>query len=123
MNAIGRILALDLGKKRIGLALSDELGFTAQGLETLERDLKLFVFGQDEAIQTLSSAIKLSRAGLGHPEKPVGSFLFAGPTGVGKTEMAKQLASALGIGDRPGLRELSRSLAKATLRTVARPIR
>jgi ATP-dependent Clp protease ATP-binding subunit ClpA len=66
-------------------------------LETLERDLKLSVFGQDEAIQTLSSAIKLSRAGLGHPEKPVGSFLFAGPTGVGKTEMAKQLASALGI--------------------------
>src|SRR5262249_32034407 len=55
-------------------------------LENLERDLKLSVFGQDEAITTLSSAIKLSRAGLGHPEKPVGCFLFAGPTGVGKTE-------------------------------------
>src|SRR6266404_5736678 len=67
-------------------------------LETLERDLTLSVFGQDEAITTLASAIKLSRAGLGHPEKPVGSFLFAGPTGVGKTEVAKQLASVLGIG-------------------------
>jgi len=66
-------------------------------LETLERDLKLSVFGQDEAIRSLASAIKLGRAGLGHPEKPVGSFLFAGPTGVGKTEVAKQLASALGI--------------------------
>jgi ATP-dependent Clp protease ATP-binding subunit ClpA len=66
-------------------------------LETLERDLKLTVFGQDEAIRALASAIKLSRAGLGHPEKPVGSFLFAGPTGVGKTEVAKQLASVLGI--------------------------
>ncbi len=66
-------------------------------LENLERDLKLSVFGQDEAIHTLASAIKLSRAGLGHPEKPVGSFLFAGPTGVGKTEVAKQLASVLGI--------------------------
>jgi ATP-dependent Clp protease ATP-binding subunit ClpA len=66
-------------------------------LETLERDLKLSVFGQDEAISTLAAAIKLARAGLGHPEKPVGSFLFAGPTGVGKTEVAKQLASVLGI--------------------------
>ncbi len=66
-------------------------------LETLERDLKLTVFGQDEAIHALVSAIKLSRAGLGHPEKPVGCFLFAGPTGVGKTEVAKQLASALGV--------------------------
>jgi len=66
-------------------------------LETLERDLKLTVFGQDEAIGSLASAIKLSRAGLGHPEKPVGSFLFAGPTGVGKTEVARQLSSALGV--------------------------
>ncbi len=66
-------------------------------LETLERDLQLSVFGQDAAISSLVSAIKLSRAGLGQPEKPVGSFLFAGPTGVGKTEVAKQLASALGI--------------------------
>jgi ATP-dependent Clp protease ATP-binding subunit ClpA len=66
-------------------------------LEALERDLKLSVFGQDEAIRALASAIKLSRAGLGQPEKPVGAFLFAGPTGVGKTEVAKQLASVLGI--------------------------
>jgi ATP-dependent Clp protease ATP-binding subunit ClpA len=66
-------------------------------LSTLDRDLKLTVFGQDEAIHTLVSAIKLSRAGLGHPEKPIGSFLFAGPTGVGKTEVAKQLATALGV--------------------------
>jgi len=66
-------------------------------LEKLERDLQLSVFGQDEAIHTLASAIKLARAGLAHPEKPVGCFLFAGPTGVGKTEVAKQLASVLGI--------------------------
>jgi ATP-dependent Clp protease ATP-binding subunit ClpA len=66
-------------------------------LSTLDRDLKLTVFGQDEAIHTLVSAIKLSRAGLGHPEKPIGSFLFCGPTGVGKTEVAKQLATALGV--------------------------
>ena len=66
-------------------------------LENLDRDLKLSVFGQDEAIHSLAAAIKLSRAGLGTPEKPVGSFLFAGPTGVGKTEVARQLASVLGI--------------------------
>jgi ATP-dependent Clp protease ATP-binding subunit ClpA len=66
-------------------------------LETLERDLKLLVFGQDAAINAVASTIRLARAGLGQPEKPVGSFLFAGPTGVGKTEVAKQLAAALGI--------------------------
>jgi ATP-dependent Clp protease ATP-binding subunit ClpA len=66
-------------------------------LENLERDLKLTVYGQDEAITALASSIKLSRAGLGQPEKPVGSFLFAGPTGVGKTEVARQLASVLGV--------------------------
>jgi ATP-dependent Clp protease ATP-binding subunit ClpA len=66
-------------------------------LETLERDLKLLVFGQDAAVNTVASTIRLARAGLGQPEKPVGSFLFAGPTGVGKTEVAKQLAAALGI--------------------------
>jgi ATP-dependent Clp protease ATP-binding subunit ClpA len=66
-------------------------------LETLDRDLKLLVFGQDDAIERVVSSIRLSRAGLGHPDKPVGSFLFAGPTGVGKTELAKQLASALGV--------------------------
>jgi ATP-dependent Clp protease ATP-binding subunit ClpA len=66
-------------------------------LRSLESDLKLVVFGQDEAIETLASAIRMSRAGLGHPDKPVGSFLFAGPTGVGKTEVSKQLAHILGV--------------------------
>jgi ATP-dependent Clp protease ATP-binding subunit ClpA len=66
-------------------------------LKTLERDLKSQVFGQDEPIGLLCRAILRSRAGLGHPEKPVGSFLFTGPTGVGKTEVAKQLALQLGV--------------------------
>lgn len=66
-------------------------------LRNVERDLKMLVFGQDEAIEALANAIKLSRAGLKSPEKPIGSFLFAGPTGVGKTEVTKQLARTLGI--------------------------
>ena len=66
-------------------------------LQNLERDLKLTVFGQDVAVEMLASTIKLSRSGLGHPEKPIGCFLFSGPTGVGKTEMAKQLAHTMGI--------------------------
>ena len=66
-------------------------------LETLEPDLKRVVFGQDTAIEVLSSAIKLSRAGLRDPDKPIGNYLFSGPTGVGKTEVARQLASLLGI--------------------------
>ncbi|MBZ6379558.1 ATP-dependent Clp protease ATP-binding subunit ClpA [Pacificimonas flava] len=66
-------------------------------LATLEQDLKRVVFGQDPAIETLSSAIKLSRAGLREPNKPIGNYLFSGPTGVGKTEVARQLASVLGI--------------------------
>jgi ATP-dependent Clp protease ATP-binding subunit ClpA len=66
-------------------------------LQTLDRDIKLLVFGQDAAIDAVASAIRLARAGLGAPDKPVGSFLFSGPTGVGKTEVAKQLASALGV--------------------------
>ncbi|WP_374530510.1 ATP-dependent Clp protease ATP-binding subunit ClpA [Novosphingobium sp.] len=68
-----------------------------QALEHLERDLKRVVFGQDKAIEVLSSAMKLSRAGLRDPDKPIGSFLFSGPTGVGKTEVSKQLAAILGI--------------------------
>ncbi|MBT2186871.1 ATP-dependent Clp protease ATP-binding subunit ClpA [Sphingobium nicotianae] len=66
-------------------------------LETLQTDLKRVVFGQDKAIEVLSSAIKLSRAGLRDPDKPIGNYLFSGPTGVGKTEVARQLATLLGI--------------------------
>jgi len=68
-----------------------------QVLKNLERNLKLVVYGQDEAISTLSTSIKLSRSGLGDEEKPIGSFLLAGPTGVGKTEVTRQLATILGI--------------------------
>ncbi|NMM27472.1 MAG: ATP-dependent Clp protease ATP-binding subunit ClpA [Glaciimonas sp.] len=66
-------------------------------LQTIDRDLKNVVFGQEPAIEALASAIKMARAGLGKTDKPIGSFLFSGPTGVGKTEVAKQLAFVLGI--------------------------
>ncbi len=66
-------------------------------LKSLDRDLKSVVFGQDPALEALASAIKMARSGLGKPDKPIGSFLFSGPTGVGKTEAAKQLAYILGI--------------------------
>lgn len=66
-------------------------------LRHLERNLKSMVFGQDAAIEALSAAIKMSRSGLGHSDKPIGSFLFSGPTGVGKTEVARQLAYTLGV--------------------------
>ncbi|HEY0309993.1 MAG TPA: ATP-dependent Clp protease ATP-binding subunit ClpA [Luteimonas sp.] len=66
-------------------------------LAHLERNLKMVIFGQDPAIETLASAIKLSRSGLANPDKPIGNFLFAGPTGVGKTEVTRQLALQLGI--------------------------
>ena len=66
-------------------------------LKTLERDLKAVVFGQDQAIEVLSAAIKMARSGLGQTNKPIGNFLFSGPTGVGKTEVAKQLAYIMGI--------------------------
>jgi ATP-dependent Clp protease ATP-binding subunit ClpA len=68
-----------------------------KALEHLDKDLKRVVFGQDRAIEVLSSAIKLSRAGLRDPDKPIGNYLFSGPTGVGKTEVARQLASIMGI--------------------------
>jgi len=68
-----------------------------QSLEHLERNLKLAIFGQDNAIEQLSASIRLSRAGLSHPDKPIGSFLFSGPTGVGKTEVVRQLARIMGI--------------------------
>ncbi|MCL7713857.1 ATP-dependent Clp protease ATP-binding subunit ClpA [Stenotrophomonas mori] len=66
-------------------------------LQHLDRNLKMVIFGQDPAIESLTSAIKLARSGLGNPEKPIGNFLFAGPTGVGKTEVTRQLALQLGI--------------------------
>ncbi len=66
-------------------------------LKNLERDLKMVVFGQNDAIESLAAAIKMSRSGLGNIEKPIGSFLFAGPTGVGKTEVTRQLARIMGI--------------------------
>jgi ATP-dependent Clp protease ATP-binding subunit ClpA len=66
-------------------------------LQTIERDLKSVVFGQDKALEVLASAVKMARSGLGKTDKPIGSFLFSGPTGVGKTEAAKQLAYIMGI--------------------------
>jgi ATP-dependent Clp protease ATP-binding subunit ClpA len=66
-------------------------------LKNLDRDLKAVVYGQDKAIDALTAAIKMSRSGLGNPQKPIGSFLFSGPTGVGKTEVARQLAFTLGV--------------------------
>ena len=68
-----------------------------KSLKNIERDLKLVVFGQDEAISALADAIKLARSGLGSPDRPISSFLFCGPTGVGKTEVTRQLAITLGI--------------------------
>lgn len=68
-----------------------------EALRNLDRDMKLVIYGQDDAVETLATAIKLSRAGLGNEEKPIGSFLLAGPTGVGKTEVTRQLARIMGI--------------------------
>src|SRR5439155_24762552 len=69
----------------------------AEVLKHLEQTLKRVVFGQDKAIDALAAAIKLARAGLREPEKPIGNYLFCGPTGVGKTEVARQLAQTMGI--------------------------
>src|SRR5665811_2592380 len=66
-------------------------------LKNLDRDLKAVVFGHNKATDALATAIKMSRSGLGNPQKPIGSFLFSGPTGVGKTEVARQLAFAMGM--------------------------
>jgi len=68
-----------------------------EALRNLERDLKIVVFGQDAAIEALATSIKMARSGLAHPEKPIGSYLFSGPTGVGKTEVTRQLAKILGL--------------------------
>jgi len=66
-------------------------------LENIDRDLKQLIYGQDPAIDTIATAIRMNRAGLSHPDRPIGNFLFAGPTGVGKTELARQLANVLGV--------------------------
>jgi ATP-dependent Clp protease ATP-binding subunit ClpA len=91
-EAIERVVSLMAGVpiKRVSTSEKDRL-------KNLEAELRAQIFGQDEALRSLVSAIKLSRAGLRASDKPIGSFLFSGPTGVGKTELAKQLASALGV--------------------------
>ncbi|MBS0309103.1 MAG: ATP-dependent Clp protease ATP-binding subunit ClpA [Proteobacteria bacterium] len=109
-GAAQRILPKSKQKKTIGKAeIEDTISKIARippqsvnqddrtKLQTIDRDLKNVVFGQDPAIEALASAIKMARAGLGKTDKPIGSFLFSGPTGVGKTEVAKQLAFILGI--------------------------
>ena len=109
-GAAQRILPKSRQKKTIGKAeIEDIVAKIARipprsvsnddkaALKTLERDLKNVVFGQNEAIDALAKAIKMSRSGLGNAQKPIGSFLFSGPTGVGKTEVAKQLAKSLGV--------------------------
>ncbi|HEX5126460.1 MAG TPA: AAA family ATPase, partial [Rhodocyclaceae bacterium] len=109
-GAAQRILPKSRQKKTIGkLEIEDIVAKIARipprsvstddrtALQTLDRDLKNMVFGQDAAIEVLAKAIKMSRSGLGNPQKPIGAFLFSGPTGVGKTEVARQLAYTLGI--------------------------
>ncbi|MDH3327474.1 MAG: AAA family ATPase, partial [Gammaproteobacteria bacterium] len=109
-GALQRILPVSKRKKTIGIGDIEDIiakiarippksvsSSDTELLKNLDRNLKMVVFGQDEAISTLATAIKLSRSGLRDEDKPIGSFLFAGPTGVGKTEVTKQLASAMGI--------------------------
>lgn len=91
-NDIENIIAKLAGIPSNQVSSSDKLL-----LKNLEKNLKLNVFGQDEAVYSLSSAIKITRSGLGQSEKPMGAFLFAGPTGVGKTEICKQLARIMGV--------------------------
>src|ERR1700756_1089465 len=109
-GAAQRILPLNKRKKTVGKGeVEDIIAKIARippqtvstddptQLKNLDRNLKNVVFGQDEAIDALASAIKMARSGLGRPEKPIGAFLFSGPTGVGKTEVARQLAFTMGI--------------------------
>jgi ATP-dependent Clp protease ATP-binding subunit ClpA len=101
--AEGRSSVVDVGKVEAVIAKMARIppksvsASDRDQLRNLERDLRLVIFGQDLAVSTLASAIKMARSGLRDPEKPVGSFLFAGPTGVGKTEVTRQLAHCLGI--------------------------
>lgn len=97
VSVIGESQIEDIVAKIARIPPKTITGDDRQALRSLERDLKTLVFGQDQAITALSSAIKLARAGLRDPEKPIGNYLFSGPTGVGKTEVAKQLAHSLGI--------------------------
>jgi len=95
-----RIMTSDIEKIIAQIARIPEKSISSQDkdkLKDLARNLKMVVFGQDEAIEKLSDAVILSRAGLGHDERTIGSFLFAGPTGVGKTEVTQQLAKVLGV--------------------------
>jgi ATP-dependent Clp protease ATP-binding subunit ClpA len=109
-GAAQRLLAVSKRKKVIGKAEIEHIvskiarippqsvsNDDRSKLATLERDLKTVVFGQEKAIEALAAAIKMARSGLGKPDKPIGSFLFSGPTGVGKTEVARQLAFTLGV--------------------------
>ena len=109
-GAAQRILVASKRKKTIGKAEIEEIvakiarippanvsNDDRGKLQTLERDLKSVVFGQDKALEVLASAVKMARSGLGKADKPIGSFLFSGPTGVGKTEAAKQLAYIMGV--------------------------
>ena len=109
-GAAQRILAPSKRKKTIGKSEVEEIvakiarippanvsNDDRSKLQTIERDLKSVVFGQDKALEVLASAVKMARSGLGKGDKPIGSFLFSGPTGVGKTEAAKQLAYIMGI--------------------------
>ncbi len=109
-GASQRLLAVSKRKKTIGVTDIENLvakmarippktvsASDKEQLRYLERDLKMVIFGQDHAIETLSTAIKMSRSGLGNEERPVGAFLFAGPTGVGKTEVTRQLARVMGV--------------------------
>jgi ATP-dependent Clp protease ATP-binding subunit ClpA len=110
VGAAQRILVKSKRKKMIGVSDIQQIvakiaripektvnNADKDNLRNLEKNLKHVIFGQDEAIGTLSSAIKMARSGLGHPERPTGAFLFAGPTGVGKTEVTRQLALNLGV--------------------------